>query len=87
MVSNVTSLTSSSVQFLSECVVGAPVGPDGEMEAEEEEEEEGRVLSHRSGARAFHLVGTVSDTFAEDRSHVLEEYMVRTVKLSPASCK
>ena len=40
-----------------------------------EEEEERKP---HSGAPAFQVVGTVSDTCDEDRPHVLEEYKVST---------
>lgn len=58
-----------SLQFLSECVVGAPVDPDGETETEEEER-------MNSNFPAFQVVGSISDQSDENGPYVLEEYLV-----------
>ncbi|XP_044023748.1 adenylate kinase 7 isoform X2 [Siniperca chuatsi] len=72
-INNIDSHASKCIaKFLSEFVVGAPTDPDGEMETEKEEE---GAISNHSGAGAFHVVGTVSDKFDEDRPYVLEEYL------------
>ncbi|XP_068573915.1 adenylate kinase 7 isoform X2 [Cebidichthys violaceus] len=44
-------------------------------EQTETEEEEERVKTSRSGARAFHVVGTVSGKYDVDIPYVLEEYL------------
>ncbi|XP_018553227.1 adenylate kinase 7 isoform X3 [Lates calcarifer] len=55
-------------KFLSECVVGAPVDPDGETETEEEER-------MNSNFPAFQVVGSISDQSDENGPYVLEEYL------------
>ncbi len=71
-VSSISWLTFCCSQFLSDCVVGAPADPEGEVEVEEE-----RGLSNRGGAAAFHVVGTVSDKCEEGRAQALQGYEVR----------
>ncbi|XP_022606495.1 adenylate kinase 7 [Seriola dumerili] len=71
-INNIDSYSSKHIaKFVSECVVGTSVDPDGEMETEEEE----RMKSNNSGAAAFQVVGSVSEKSDEDRPHVLEEYL------------
>ncbi|XP_056249717.1 adenylate kinase 7 [Seriola aureovittata] len=71
-INNIDSYSSKHIaKFVSECVVGTSVDPDGEMESEEEE----RMKSNSSRATAFQVVGSVSEKSDEDRPHVLEEYL------------
>ncbi|XP_026211397.1 adenylate kinase 7b isoform X2 [Anabas testudineus] len=73
-INNVDSYASKYIaKFLSDYVVGAFADPDGDNE--EEEEEEGRMISNHDGARAFQVVGTVSEKSDEDRTYVLEAYL------------
>ncbi|XP_049452214.1 adenylate kinase 7 isoform X3 [Epinephelus fuscoguttatus] len=68
-INNIDSYASKCIaKFLCECVVGATVDPDGQVDTMED-----TVVTH-SRARAFHIVGTVSDRCDEDRPYVLEEY-------------
>ncbi|XP_041809761.1 adenylate kinase 7 isoform X2 [Chelmon rostratus] len=71
-VNNIDSYASKCIaKFLSECVVGTPVDPEGEMATAEEEDV---VALNRSGVGALHVVGTASEKNDEDRPYVLEEY-------------
>ncbi|KAL7379819.1 hypothetical protein ABVT39_006530 [Epinephelus coioides] len=68
-INNIDSYASKCIaKFLCECVVGATVDPDGQVDTMED-----TVVTH-SRARAFHIVGTISDRCDEDRPYVLEEY-------------
>lgn len=74
------------MQFLSEYGVG--VFPDLNGENGEEAEVDGRMISSHEEARAFQVVGTVSEKTDKDRPYVLEEYLVSTssIKSCPVKC-
>ncbi|XP_054469711.1 adenylate kinase 7 isoform X2 [Anoplopoma fimbria] len=72
----INSIDSYASRCIAQCVSERAVG---RTEAEEaEEEEEGRARTSRSGARAFHVVGTVSGKCDVGIPHVLEQYLQPT---------
>lgn len=70
-------LVTCCVQFLSECKLRPPAGPEGQTKTGDEED--GVVsLQDQRAEGAFQLVGTASDPPEEDRGFVMEDYRVST---------
>ncbi|KAM3836173.1 adenylate kinase 7-like, partial [Diretmus argenteus] len=66
-INNIDSYASGCIaKFLSGCVVGASLVPDGQTETEEEE---------GTKDRTFQIVGTVANSSGEERPYALEEYV------------
>lgn len=70
-------LVTCCLQFLSECELRPPAGPEGQTKTEDEEDREVPHQNQRAEG-AFQLVGTSSDPPEEDRVSVLEQYRVST---------